>query len=205
MTAGGVALGSAPDLARRVLPAAGFVLILIALFSILPDLAVAAGWTVGSLLLLSAFALVRLIDRFVYPICPACAPAHSHDGCAMRLHGFAGPLMTGAVLHNLFDGYALAAGLGEAFTAAVVIHKVAESLALGALLRAAVRSRVLAFGIAFLLQAPLFAGAMLEAMTRSEASSRLMPALLALGGGVFLYLGLHAVHGIWRRRLIVQT
>ena len=59
--------------------------------------------------MLAGFALLAVIDRFVYPVCPTCSHTHDHDHCAMRLHGFAPPLIIATLIHSFFDGWALAA------------------------------------------------------------------------------------------------
>jgi zinc transporter ZupT len=79
----------------------------------------------------------------------------------------------------------------------VIAHKIPECFAFGAILAAALKSRKTALSIAILAQLATFVGASLYV---EIVSPRLMAALLALGGGVFLYLGFHAVHGAWKRR-----
>ncbi len=202
----GVWLATIPEITRRIVPLGGAILLLISFFWVLPELAESFGWSLGAALMLTGFVLLWLIDRFVHPVCPACAHNHDHDSCSTRLHGFATPLVAAALVHSLFDGWTLAAGSGllavaPALTAGVMIHKIPESLAFGVILRAALRSRTTALWSAILVQAAMIPGAALAFALAPVIGSRWMALLLALGGGTFLYLGFHAVHGEWRRRV----
>ena len=99
--------------------------------------------------MVAGFAIIWGIDRYITPVCPACSHTHNHDSCSTRLHGFAGPLITAALIHSLFDGWTLAAGQslpgsGSALVAGVLVHKVPESFAYGVILRAALGSRTVA-------------------------------------------------------------
>jgi zinc transporter ZupT len=84
--------------------------------------------------------------------------------------------------------------------AGVLLHKVPEGIALGLILRAAVKSHWTAFGWAALAEAATFAGALLESVVAARFGVTWVSYALALAGGSFLYLGFHAVHGDWRRR-----
>jgi len=83
---------------------------------------------------------------------------------------------------------------------AFVLHKIPEGIALGTILRAAVRSRRAALAWCLLSQGVTLLG--------GAAALGLAPILgeawivyqLAIAGGTFFYLGFHAVHGEWRRR-----
>jgi hypothetical protein len=102
--AAGVLLDGVRDLTRRLLPLSGLILMTVALALVLPELAGALGWPRAALAFVAALAMVWVVDRFVYPVCPACAPSHDHHGCTTRLHGFAAPLLIAMVIHNGFDG-----------------------------------------------------------------------------------------------------
>jgi len=83
---------------------------------------------------------------------------------------------------------------------AVVLHKIPEGIALGAILRAAVASARGALAWCLLAEGVTLAG--------GAAGLELAPILgqawlsypLAIAGGFFFYLGFHAVHGEWKRR-----
>ncbi len=203
----GVWLTSVPGISRRIIPFSGIVLILLSLFWVLPELISMFGWAAGLGLMTGGFALLLVIDRFVYSVCPVCAHTHDHDLCGNSLHGFETPLIIAAMLHGLFDGWALAAGhdgaagaMGSAISMSVAIHKLPEALAMGVILRAAIKSRSQAMIWAVLTQAVLLVGGGLVAVMSASLGNRWVSVLLAVGGGTFLYLGFHAVHGEWKRR-----
>lgn len=206
----GVFTSGVPDVSRRVVPLSGAVLLLISLLLVLPELVESFGWQTGPALMLAGVAAIWAIDRFVYPVCPACSHNHDHDACSTRLHGFATPLIVAALLHSLFDGWVLVAGhereaVGGAIAAGVLIHKIPESFAYGVILRAASRSRGTALAWALGAQAATPIGAVLAALLAPALGSAWIGVLLALGGGMFVYLGFHAVHGEWKRRYSVAS
>lgn len=206
----GVWLGATPEVTRRIVPVSGAVLLLLSLFGIMPELAHLFGWEAGPLMMLAGFGIIWVIDRYVTPVCPACSHTHNHDSCATRLHGFAGPLITAALIHSLFDGWALAAGQsfpgsGSALVASVLVHKVPESFAYGVILKAALGSRTVALTWALVAQGATVIGALLAVALASRIGIQWLGSLLALTGGTFLYLGFHAVHGEWRRRAALRA
>jgi zinc transporter ZupT len=203
----GAWLTSVPDISRRIVPFSGVVLILLSLFWVLPELISTFGWASGLGLMTGGFALLLVIDRYVYSVCPVCSHTHDHDLCSNSLHGFETPLIMAAMLHGLFDGWALMAGqnggagaLGSAISMGVAIHKLPEGLAMGVILRAAMKSRSRAVIWAVLTQSVLLVGAAMEAAMSAYLGKWWVSVLLALGGGTFLYLGFHAVHGEWKQR-----
>jgi zinc transporter ZupT len=209
--AAGVSIIGIADVARRVVPFSGAVLILISLFWVLPELASIFGWPGGAALLLCGSAVIYIIDRHIYPVCPACSHTHHHDDCTTRLHGFAGPLITAAFIHSMFDGWAVMAGmsgegelLARAVAIGVAVHRLAEGLAFGVILRAAMKLRAKAYLFAAVTQSAMLLGGLLETTTGEHLGNYWIAALLALGGGMFLYLGFHAVHGDWKRRAAAQ-
>ena len=202
--AAGVWLPTISGVSKRLVPASGAVLILTAAIWIVPELVETFGWFNGMLLLAAALAGVFLIDKFVHPVCPSCSHSHDHDACQTRLHGFAGPLLTGMGVHNLFDGWMLAHGhnhaaAGHGLWAAVLLHKLPECIAFGVILSAAARTRRQALVWAVLVQFLTVAGAVLEPVTETLGPASI-GVLLAAGGATFLYLGVHALHGEWKRR-----
>jgi zinc transporter ZupT len=147
--------------------------------------------------------LLAAIDRFVYPVCPACSHSHQHEQCATRLHGFALPLLAAAALHSALDGWSAAASQNAGFSMALIgaigVHKIPEGLALGVIARASLGSRASALAWCALAQMATIAGAGFESILAPHMSAQGLHALLALAGGSFLYLGGHAVHGELRR------
>jgi zinc transporter ZupT len=112
-----------------------------------------------------------------------------------------------SLLHSIFDGWVLAAGggsmnaeAGSALSLGVMIHKIPEAFAFGVILRAAISTKSSAMRWGILTQTATFAGAMLEILAAPYLGGHAIAVLLAVGGGMFLYLGGHAVHGEWKRR-----
>src|SRR5580700_4899290 len=77
----GVWLESIGRLSRPMVPFGGGVLIGVALFWVLPEMAEFLGWPGAVGWLGGGFALLWAIDRFVYPVCPACSHTHEHEVC----------------------------------------------------------------------------------------------------------------------------
>ena len=201
--AAGVWLTSFTAISRPLVPFGGGVLLGVGLFWILPEMAVYFSWQGAILWLAGGFLLLAAIDRYLYPVCPACSHSHEHDSCATRLHGFATPLLAAAALHSALDGWSAAAsqetGFSMALIGGIAIHKIPEGLALGVIARASLGSRSSALAWCALAQAATLAGAGLESVLAPHLGSQALHALLALAGGSFLYLGGHAVHGELRR------
>ena len=205
----GAALGvsSVMGAPRKIVPFSGGLLIGVALFGVLPDLAAHYGWIVGVAMLAAGVAALALFGRYVYPVCPSCSHTHDHDGCARVLHGFAGPLIAVACLHAFLDGLGISAaqheeagGFGAVLVFGVILHKVPEGVALGIMLRASVSSRAAAFAWCVLAEGATLAGGVFESAVTARTGAGWVMVALALAGGSFIYLGFHAVHGEWRRR-----
>ena len=202
--AAGVWLTSFHGLSRRLVPFGGGVLLGVALFWVLPEMADFFTWQGAILWLAGGFLLLAAIDRFVYPVCPACSHSHQHDHCATRLHGFALPLLAAAALHSApgrMERGSRAKTPDSAWPSSEAsrVHKIPEGLALGVIARASLGSRASALAWCALAQMATIAGAGLESVLAPHLSSQGLHALLALAGGSFLYLGGHAVHGELRR------
>jgi len=203
----GVWLTSLPEISRRVIPLSGAILVMVSLFWVLPELILEFGIYTGVGLMTAGFAVLLVIDKYVYAVCPACSHTHDHDSCRTPLHGFAGPLIVAALLHSFFDGWMLAAGneqsagpVGPAILLGVALHKLPEGLAFGVIVRAALKTRSRAYACAGLVQGIMLAGGVSEHAVAPYLGNRWVAVLLAVGGGTFLYLGYHAVHAEWKRR-----
>jgi zinc transporter ZupT len=202
--AAGVWLNSLHGFSRRLVPFAGGVLMGVAVFWVLPEMAEFFRWPGAVAWIAGGAGALAVIDRFVYPVCPACAPAHDHDHCAARLHGFALPLLAAAALHSALDGWMVMtgteqSGFGTALGLGIAFHKIPEGLALGLIARAALPSRFAALAWCTVAQLATLVGAAIEPVFASHLGSTGLHAMLALAGGSFLYLGGHAVHGELRR------
>jgi zinc transporter ZupT len=199
----GLIISGVPELSRRVVPFSGAMLLLVSFAWVLPELAENLGWFSGFSLMLAGFAILWLIDKNLYSVCPSCSHSHDHDSCVTRLHGFAGPLVAATAVHSMVDGWALAAAYtagSQGIWAGVVIHKIPECIAFGIILRAAVKSRRNAFILAVSVQMATLVGAAVENVVAPHIAPFWMQALLAIAGGTFLYLGFHAIHAEWKRR-----
>lgn len=202
--AAGVSLTSLHSFSRRLVPFSGGILMGVALFWLLPEMAESLGWRAAGAWTLGGSVALSLIDRFVYSVCPACSHSHEHADCETRLHGFAVPLLMAAALHSFLDGWLAGSAQGEAVVgpallAAIAIHKVPEGIALGVITRASLSTRATALACCVLAQSATLAGASMESLLASQLDSRALHALLAIAAGTFLYLGGHAVHGELRR------
>ena len=189
--------------ARMVVPFSAGVLMGVALFGLLPDLAIELSWPVGVGLFAAGYGALLLVNRFVYPVCPTCA--HDHDACTTPLHGFAGPLILAAAVHSFVDGWSIATaqlavplGLRVAVPVAVALHKIPEGLALGGILRASVKSRAAATMWAVLVEGATLAGGALGLIAGPHLGSRWITYPLGVAAGWLFYLGYHAVHEEWR-------
>lgn len=208
----GLRLTAAPQAARKVVPFSGGLLMGIAAFGVLPELAGEKNWMGALALLAAGFLLLWAVGRYVYQVCPSCSHTHEHELCASALHGFAPPLVVAASLHSFLDGIGLAAsqhelanGLGMVVVLGIGVHKIPEGIALGVMLRAALPSRFAALAWCVVAQAATLAGAALESMAGQWVGAGWVTYALALAGGSFLYLGFHAVHGEWRRRGVLPA
>ena len=194
----GIWLTEVPGISRRIVAFSGGVLIGIAGFWLIPEIAQQSGWEISAVGLIAGFTLVWVIDRVLYPVCSTCT--HPHENVA-------GPLLAAAGVHSFFDGWGIAisqqqgsSDLRLAFLAGIGVHKVPEGLALGVLLLAATRSSLKAGFIAALVQSAMFAGAMAALVLESHLSAHGIATLLAVAAGVFVYLGYHAIEGQSRQR-----
>jgi zinc transporter ZupT len=202
--AAGVWLTSLHSISRRLVPFSGGLLMGVALFWLVPEMAETLGWRGAIAWTMAGVAALALIDRYLYPVCPACSHSHDHDDCVTRLHGFAVPLLMAAAVHSLLDGWIAASAkevvvVAPALLLAVGFHKAPEGVALGVITRASVSSRTTALFWCALAESATLAGAGVESMLAPHLDTATLHALLALAAGSFLYLGGHAIHGELRR------
>jgi zinc transporter ZupT len=195
--------------ARAVVPFSAGVLLGVALFGLVPELASEIGWRVTMLLFAVGYGALLLVNRFVYPVCPICAHDHDHDhnACSTELHGFAAPLIVAAAVHSFLDGWSVATfqlavplGLRVAIPLAVALHKLPEGIALGGILRASVGSRKAALGWAVLAEGSTLAGGALGLVMGPHLGSEWITYPMGIAAGWLFYLGYHAVHEEWKRR-----
>jgi zinc transporter ZupT len=208
---GGAALGlwltGLRQRTRVVVPFSAGVLLGVAVFGLMPELAVEIGWPVSLLLFAAGYGLLLAINRFVYKVCPTCAHDHDHNDCGTPLHGFAGPLIAAAAIHSFLDGWSIATvqltvplGLRVAVPLAVALHKAPEGIALGGILRAAVRNRATALGWATLAEGTTLLGGVVGLTMGPRLGTGWITYPLGITAGWLFYLGYHAVHEEWKRR-----
>lgn len=189
----------------RTIPLSGGLLIGIAVFGLMPELLLDTGWLPGIALVAAGYGALKLLDQFAFSVCPSCAHDHSHERCAEPLHGFAGPLLTATAVHAFVDGWGLVAvqrglhnpGAGMVVAAALFLHKIPEGLALGTIMRASVHRAAMAVALAAAVEFCTIAGGATGLWLTPE---NWVSYPLAIAGGTFLFLGVHAVHGEWKRR-----
>ena len=193
--------------ARLVLPFSAGVLIGVAFFGLVPELAIEIGWSPTVLLFVAGYGVLLLINRFVYRVCPTCSHDHDHNSCASELHGFAAPLIIAASVHSFLDGWSVATvqstvplGLRVAVPLAVALHKLPEGIALGGILQAAVKSRRTATAWILLAEGATLAGGALGLLMAPHLGSEWITYPLGIAAGWLFYLGYHAVHEEWKRR-----
>jgi zinc transporter ZupT len=207
----GIWLTGLPRRARAVVPFSAGVLLAVALFGLVPELAGEIGWRTTVLLFLAGYGALLLVNRFVYRVCPTCAHDHDHNACSTALHGFAVPLIVAATVHSFLDGWSVATvqlgahpdiplGLRVAVPLAVALHKLPEGIALGGILRAAVGSRKAALGWSALAEGSTLAGGWLGLALAPHLGSEWITYPMGIAAGWLFYLGYHAVHEEWKRR-----
>ncbi|MBV9505340.1 MAG: ZIP family metal transporter [Acidobacteriia bacterium] len=191
---------------RLLLPFSAGLLLGVALFGLLPELALEAGWKWSLSLFGLGYLALAAFDRYVYPVCPTCSHGHDHSSCMESLHGFAQPLVTAAAIHSFLDGWSVATaqsahvGLRVTIPLAVALHKIPEGLALGGVLRAAIHSRPAALGWCVLAEGATLVGGALGLALAPQLGTAWILYPLGVASGWIFYLGCHAVHEEWRTR-----
>jgi zinc transporter ZupT len=186
--------------ARPMIPFSAGLLVGVAVFGLFPETGGAIGWLPSAALFVCGYVALFSIDRFVTPVCPSCSRGHDHSHCDMELHGFAMPMIAATSFHAMLDGWGVTAGegVGLALPLAVILHKIPEGIALGAILRAAIPSRWRAFAWCAAVESATLAGGAIG--LRASTTASWTQYALAAAAGCFFYLGFHAVHEEWRRR-----
>jgi zinc transporter ZupT len=197
----GMWLTGARKRARVVVPFSAGLLGGVALFVLLPELLEEVGWARSFALLAAGYGALFLVDRYGYPVCPTCAHDHDHESCAAVLHGFAAPLIAAAAVHSFLDGWsistsehALTAGARLAVPLAVGLHKLPEGIALGAIMRAAVRTRPAVFGWCLVAEGTTVLGGAVGLLLAPYLGAEWISYPLGIAAGLFVFLAIHAVH-----------
>lgn len=189
---------------RMLIPLSGGLLVGVALFGLIPELVGDMGWLRAIALVVAGYAVLHGLDRFAFSVCPSCAHDHKHEGCAEELHGFALPLVAATAIHAAVDGWGLVTvplaahspGAGTAFSAALLLHKIPEGLALGTILRASVNREWMALALSAMVEFATVAGGAAGVWLTPTAWLDYPVAIVC---GTFLFLGVHAVDSDRRR------
>jgi zinc transporter ZupT len=205
--AAGLWLTGAHRRARLVVPFSAGILLGVAVFGLVPELALESGWAPALLAFAAGYGLLLAVNRWVYPVCPTCAHDHDHNACATELHGFAAPLLAAAALHSFMDGWCVATtqlsaplGLRVAVPLAVAIHKIPEGIALGGILRVAVKGRARVLGWCAIAEGATLVGGAAGLWLAPLLGTAWTTYPVGLTAGWLCYLGYHAVHEEWKRR-----
>lgn len=203
----GVWLSGAHQRAKVAVPFSAGVLLGVALFGLVPHLAVDSGWGAAVILFAAGYGVLLLVNRFVYPVCPTCSHDHDHHACAAELHGIGWPLITAAAIHSFMDGWSVAStqlavplGLRVAVPLAVVLHKAPEGIALGGVVRAAMKTRTEALVWCLLAEGATLVGGIVALWVAPHLGSQWIVYPLGIMAGWLFFLGQHAVHSEWKRR-----
>jgi zinc transporter ZupT len=192
---------------RVVVPFSAGVLLGVAIFGLVPELAGELGWLSSGILFAGGYLALLLVNRYVHPVCPTCSHDHDHHHCATELHGFATPLIAAAALHALLDGWSIATvqlatplGLRVAVPLAICLHKLPEGVALGGILRASMPNRGQAMLWAAIAEGSTLAGGALGLLIGPKLGTTWITWPLGFAAGWIFYLGYHAVHEEWKSR-----
>jgi zinc transporter ZupT len=203
----GLWMTSAQRRSRVLLPLSAGVLLGVVLFGLLPEIIRESGWAEATILFAVGYLLLLVINRYVYPVCPTCSHDHDHGPCASELHGFAAPLVGVMAVHSFLDGWGVATvqqvaplGLRVAVPLAIALHKLPEGIAIGAILRAAVKSRTTAMGLCVAAQGATLLGGAAGLWMDPHLGSVWITYPLGIAAGWLGYLGYHAVHEEVKRR-----
>ncbi|MDP9171776.1 MAG: ZIP family metal transporter [Acidobacteriota bacterium] len=174
--------------ARVLIPLSGGLLAGVAVFGLIPEIAHESGWPITLALAATGYGALALLDRSGFPVCPGCS--HGQE--------FARTLVAATAVHAFIDGWGMVAAgnrgvVSAAIVSAMLLHKIPEGLALGAMLRVSAAGSPL--GMAVLAEAPTVAGGVVGLWATLGTTSRgdWVNYPLALVAGSFLFLGLHAI------------
>jgi zinc transporter ZupT len=187
-------LGQSRALSTHLAAAGGGLLFGIAMFWLMPEIAITTGWFLGPGVAAVAATGLFLLDWFLDRI------GHSPR------HGVLGPLLIATAVHSFLDGWSVSAlGIKPlasiAVTLGLALHKVPEGLALGWINRKTTGSASRAIVVSSAVEMVTLVGAFVEPRadrSGEEAFGALWTAIvLAIVGGSFLFL---AFHTIWPER-----
>jgi len=174
---------------RILVPLSGALLLAAAIFGVGPEVVRGAGWIATIALAAAAYIGLSMFDMHGHPVCPSSSHGES----------FAVSLAIATGFHAFLDGWGLSvirsASTGEvpnAILGAILLHKIPEGLALGAMLRASTPSLASALALAGAAELMTTGGSIVGAWA---APATWVSYPLAIALGMFVFLGAHAVRG----------
>ena len=191
----GILMGQARTISRYLTGAGGGLLSGISLFWLVPEVAHGSGWTAAALMTFSAALILALLDRlFLHS-------NHSFDRIALS------PILAATAIHSFLDGWSVRTLesiqiAGVTGPLGLALHKIPEGVAIGWIARQNLHSTAKAAGAATAVELMTLVGAWCEPRVSQAGFAAFGPwwtsGILALIGGSFLFLGIHAVLPNWR-------
>lgn len=163
----------------------------IALLHLLPEAGHLVGWPLTLALAAAGWALAWLLTRWAGAACPGCA-VRSEEWLQHRLRW---PLVVVVALHSFLDGLPLTRQISdpgaaygtELLSAAMLLHKLPEGLAIAVLARASGLNLPAALGLTTAVESCTLLGAS-AGLLLGQAHSPALGLALALTAGSFLWL-----------------
>jgi zinc transporter ZupT len=172
---------------RILVPISGALLLGVAVFGVGPEVVRGAGWIATVALAAAAYFGLSMLDLHGHPVCPSGSHGDS----------FATSLAIATGVHAFLDGWGMSVirsassgGVPDAIVGAILLHKIPEGLALGAMLRASTASFTTALALAGAAELMTVGGSVLGVWAAPAAWVN-YPLAIALG--MFLFLGTHAL------------
>jgi zinc transporter ZupT len=183
----GARLESGAPRGRILVPVSGALLVALAIFGLGPEVVRGAGWIATIALAAAAYIALSMFDMHGHPVCPSSSHGES----------FAASLAIATGFHAFLDGWGLSVIRSAASTAvpdailgAILLHKIPEGLALGAMLRASTPSLASALALAAAAEIMTVGGSVIG-LWAAPAAWVNYPLAVALG--MFIFLGMHAL------------
>ncbi|HEX4750583.1 MAG TPA: hypothetical protein VH302_13645 [Bryobacteraceae bacterium] len=186
----GVSLGASRMFSPQIGAAGGGLLVGVALFWVLPEIAETSSWLVAVLLAIAASGGIAGVDELLM-----------HAGHSPR-SGALAPLLAATGIHCFLDGWSVRALGGRPMTDIAValglaLHKIPEGFALGWVIRRASRTArkavVLATGVELLTALAAYIEPRANSSAVSALGSWWTTSVLAVIAGAFLFFGFHVV------------
>ncbi len=189
----GAAVGAvAPRRLHFMVWVAAGAMLAVVLFDVLPETAQAIGPLSAGLAALSGAALLGVVSRHLFHVCPSCAIAELGDGSGLGVGRGVSLMLVAVAIHSLLDGVGLAAASRGhqdfGLLVGMSLHKLPEGLALTLLLSGAGLSRGRAFAASLGIEAFTILGGALGGLLLGRVGDFWPAAVSAHVAGGFLYL-----------------